>query len=110
MPCMGLFVFYGSDACTTVMGLVMPDRRKQAGGGSSDDISVVIIAVHGLSVITERMWTDPRTGGLWSRDLLPPNFRTARIFFFSWKHRIDADTVANMNGNVLQLLLSILIM
>ncbi|TVY40129.1 Nephrocystin [Lachnellula subtilissima] len=50
----------------------------------SQNASVDIVAIHGLNESTIEAWTDPDTGILWLRDLLPKAIPVARVLSFGY--------------------------
>jgi hypothetical protein len=51
---------------------------------STDKSLFSIVAVHGLNENLMEAWTDPETGILWLRDLLPKAINTARVLTFGY--------------------------
>ncbi|MDI1487218.1 MAG: hypothetical protein OHK93_006487 [Ramalina farinacea] len=55
----------------------------------TEDFPCSLVAVHGLNENLEDAWTDPRTGTLWLRDLLPKNLDVARVLTFGYKANVS---------------------
>ena len=76
--------------------------------GSPTSNGIDVVAIHGLNGHCTRTWTDPSTGSLWLRDLLPMDIPSARIYSFSYDSRLFSDSVMTISDYALRLLGSLL--
>ncbi|KAF2186508.1 TPR-like protein [Zopfia rhizophila CBS 207.26] len=51
----------------------------------STDAAVDIVAIHGIYEDAVETWTDPKTGVLWLRDLLPEKLHNVRVLTYNYK-------------------------
>lgn len=68
---------------------------------------VDIIAIHGLGGDRFHTWTDPETGVLWLRDLLPKDMPGARIYSFGYNSEVFGDSVTMITDYARQLLIDL---